>query len=283
MRRLTLAATMLAWGILLNACSTTPPAATTDVIAPNANLVAQGIPPIPASIAADVAKYTDFRGHSFVDWHPLKREMLVSHRQAGASTTQLFRVSAPMAEPEQLTDTADPVRVASYEPRQGNFLVFERSSGGDEAARLYRLDLPSKQITLLTDTNERHSLETWTHARGQLVSMALPLDRTAEGGSRARITQTLTMFDPLQPQNKRKLAELPGGGWSATSVSWDDKQIALTRYLSATESQVWLLDIDSGLLTQVLPTDGTKASYFSNEFKRKVSHNPNTIPHRVTS
>jgi len=269
MRRLTLAATMLAWGILLNACSTTPPAATTDVIAPNANLVAQGIPPIPASIAADVAKYTDFRGHSFVDWHPLKREMLVSHRQAGASTTQLFRVSAPMAEPEQLTDTADPVRVASYEPRQGNFLVFERSSGGDEAARLYRLDLPSKQITLLTDANERHSLETWTHARGQLVSMALPLDRTAEGGSRARITQTLTMFDPLQPQNKRKLAELPGGGWGDGAVSADDKLLALSNYKSANESQVWLIDLASGQRRQVLPVPGEtlKAAHFVVGFK----------------
>jgi protease II len=271
MRRLTLAAAALACGALLNACSTTPPSAT-DVIAPNANLVVQGIPPIPASIAADVAKYTDFRGHTFVDWHPRQREMLVSHRQAGASTTQLFRVSAPMAEPEQLTDTADPVRVAAYEPRQGRYIVFERSSGGDEAAKLYRLDLPSKHITLLTDTNERHSLETWTHASGQLLSMALPLDRTAEGGSRARITQTLTMFDPLQPQNKRKLAELPGGGWGASSVSWDDKQIALTRYLSANESQVWLLEIASGQLTQVLPADGAaKATHFSGEFKRDNS------------
>ena len=272
MRRLTLAAAALAAGTLLAACTTTAPDTNADTIAPNANLVAQGIPPIPASIAADVAKYTDFRGHAFVDWHPLKREMLVSHRPAGASTVQLFRVSAPMAEPEQLTATGDPVRVASYEPRQGNYIVFERSSGGDEAAKLYRLDLPGRQITLLTDTNERHSLETWTHNGGQLISMALPLDRTAEGGSRAKITQRLSMFDPLRPQDKRQLAELPGGGWSANAVSWDDRRIALTRYLSANESQIWLLDIASGQLTQVLPTDakegGVKAAHFSSEFTR---------------
>ena len=272
MRRLTLAAAVIASGALLNACST-PPAAPTEVIAPNANLVVQGIPPIPARIAADVAKYTDFRGHTFVDWHPLKREMLVSHRNAGASTTQLFRVSAPMAAPEQLTDTTDPVRTASYEPRSGQYIVFERSSGGDEAAKLYRLDLPAKQITLLTDTNERHSIETWTHTSGQLLTMALPLDRTAQGGSRANVTQTLAMLDPLQPQSKRKLVELPGGGWNATDVSWDDKQVALTRYLSANESQVWLFDIASGQLTQVLPAPDSKvkATHFSGEFKRDNS------------
>ena len=272
MRRLTLAAAVIASGAVLNACST-PPAAPTEVIAPNANLVVQGIPPIPARIAADVAKYTDFRGHTFVDWHPLKREMLVSHRNAGASTTQLFRVSAPMAAPEQLTDTTDPVRTASYEPRSGQYIVFERSSGGDEAAKLYRLDLPAKQITLLTDTNERHSIETWTHTSGQLLTMALPLDRTAQGGSRANVTQTLAMLDPLQPQSKRKLVELPGGGWNATDVSWDDKQVALTRYLSANESQVWLFDIASGQLTQVLPAPDSKvkATHFSGEFKRDNS------------
>ena len=272
MRRLTLAAAVIASGALLNACST-PPAAPAEVIAPNANLVVQGIPPIPARIAADVAKYTDFRGHTFVDWHPLKREMLVSHRNAGASTTQLFRVSAPMAAPEQLTDTTDPVRTASYEPRSGQYIVFERSSGGDEAAKLYRLDLPAKQITLLTDTNERHSIETWTHTSGQLLTMALPLDRTAQGGSRANVTQTLAMLDPLQPQSKRKLVELPGGGWNATDVSWDDKQVALTRYLSANESQVWLFDIASGQLTQVLPAldSKVKATHFSGEFKRDSS------------
>jgi dipeptidyl aminopeptidase/acylaminoacyl peptidase len=272
MRRLTLAAAVIASGALLNACST-PPAVPTEVIAPNANLVVQGIPPIPARIAADVAKYTDFRGHTFVDWHPLKREMLVSHRNAGASTTQLFRVSAPMAAPEQLTDTTDPVRTASYEPRSGQYVVFERSSGGDEAAKLYRLDLPAKQITLLTDTNERHSIETWTHTSGQLLTMALPLDRTAQGGSRANVTQTLSMLDPLQPQSKRKLVELPGGGWGASDVSWDDKQVALTRYLSANESQVWLFDIASGQLTQVLPAPGSsvKATHLSGEFKRDNS------------
>ena len=269
MRRLAIAA--LAIAAITAGCGTA--ATLPDIVAPNPNLFVQGIPPIPASVAADIAKYTDFRGHDFVDWHPLKREMLVSHRPAGASTVQLFRVSAPLAEPEQLTDTSDPVRRATYEPRNGRYIVFERSSGGDEAAKLYRLDLPVKQITLLTDSNERHGIEVWTHASGQLVTSAVPLDRTAQGGSRADIAQTLSLLDPLQPQNKRKLAELPGGGWNAVAVSWDDRQIALTRYLSANESQVWLIDIASGRLEQLLPPAGStdKATHFAGEFLRDNS------------
>ena len=69
-------------------------------------------------------RYTDFRGHSFVDWHPSEREMLVAHRRAGASTAQLYRVSAPLAPPEQITDLADPVTTASYESRDGRSIVY---------------------------------------------------------------------------------------------------------------------------------------------------------------
>ena len=264
MRRRTFAAGVIA--MLATACSTAPTLPIT--VAPNANLVVQGIPPIPASVAVDVAKYTDFRGHAFVDWHPRQREMLVSHRPAGASTVQLFRVGAPMAEPEQLTDSGDPVRRATYEPRDGRYIVFARSSGGDEADKLYRLDLPGRQITLLTDSNERHSLEGWTHASGLLLTMSVPLDRTAQGGSRAEISQTMALLDPLQPQNRRTLAVLPGGGWEAGGVSWDDRRVALTRYLSAGESQVWLLELASGRLEQLLPAPGSsaKATHFAGEF-----------------
>ncbi len=269
MNRLASAAILIALASLLIACDT-PPAAPTTTIAPNDNLVAQDIPPIPASVAAQVAKYTDFRGHAFVDWHPTRREMLVSHLKTGGSTPQLFRVASPMAEPEQLTDTADPVRVASYEPRDGEYIVFERGSGGNEQYKLYRLDLPARQVTTLTDTPERHSMEGWLHNSSRLLTLATPLDRTAEGGTRATITQTLRLMDPRQPQAAVTLAELPGGGWGVGSVAWNDKQVALTRYLSANESQVWMLDLATRRLAQLLPAPNSteNSAWFAGDFKR---------------
>jgi Tol biopolymer transport system component len=223
------------------------------VLAPNPNLVVQGIPPIPQSLVQQVAKYTDFRGHAFVDWHPTRREMLVAHRKAGGNTAQLFRIASPLAEPEQLTDFADPVTAARYEPRDGRYIVFQRSAGGSEADQVYRLDLDSRQVALLTEPSERHAVEEWMHHSAQLLVSSMPLDRTAEGGRRTTVTQTLTLLDPAQPTQRRRLAELQGTGWNVGGVSWDDKQIALTRFISANESQVWLLDVASGRLTQVLP------------------------------
>ncbi len=229
-------------------------------IAPNANLVVQGIPPVPASIADDVARYNDFRGHRFVDWHPTKREMLVSYRQAGASTAQIFRLASPLAEPEALTDSDERIVDATYEPIDGRYIVIARGRGGDEAAQLYRVDLTTRQTTQITEPDERHDLQRWLHRSSALLYLSLPLDRTASSGRRENIRQRLTLVDPLRPEQRRRLAELPGGGWEVGGVAWSDGQIALTRYLSATESQVWLLDMASRALKQVLPAAGQRAA-----------------------
>ena len=259
---------LVALAAALAACSTPAPndvpaaapsaSAPSDVFAPNGNLVVQGIPPVPQSLVQQVAKYTDFRGHTLVDWHPTRRELLVAHRKAGGDTAQLFRVAQPMAEPEQLTDFADPVTSARYEPREGRYIVFERSAGGSEADQIYRLDLDTRQVALLTEPSERHGIEEWLHLSSQLLISSLPLDRTAQNGTRTSVTQTLTLLDPANPTARRRLAELPGGGWSVGGVSWDDKQVVLNRFISANESQVWLLGLATGRTTQILPAPGSK-------------------------
>jgi len=259
---------------LLGACAPLPStqAPPADIVVPNANLVVQGIPPVPASIASAVARYTDFRGHRFVAWHPTRREMLVSHRRAGVDTTQIFRIAGPLAEPEPLTEGGEPVSKASYEPIDGHYIVFARGSGGDEAAQLYRLDLASKQTTRLTEPGERNDMQGWLHRSSRLLYLSVPLDRTARGGRRDEIAQTLWLIDPMQPQARRRIADLPGGGWSADVISWDDATVALTRYVSALESQVWLLDLATGTKRQVLPAPGgAPASHFAAVWKRDGS------------
>jgi hypothetical protein len=51
-----------------------------EVIAPNANLKADGIPLIPAALATKVAPYTEFKPTFAVDWHPQKRELIITRR-----------------------------------------------------------------------------------------------------------------------------------------------------------------------------------------------------------
>ena len=253
----------------LVACAQAPQrAAPEPVLPPNANLVVQGIPPIGQSLVDRVQQYTDFRGHGFVDWHPTQRMMLVSHRRAGETLTQIHLLRSPMAEPEPLTQDSEPVSWARFEPRDGRYLVFSRSSGGNEAAQLHRLDLDTRQTTLLTDPDHRHAVSGWLHQSSQLVISAVPLDRTAQGGRRAEVTTTFWLMDPMQPAARRKLAELPGGGWFGGAVSPDDRQLSVTRYLSANESQAWVIDLATGVRRQLLPAVGEtlRASHFAGDF-----------------
>lgn len=259
--------------VLLGACASPANVVEGGFLRPNANLVVEGVPPIPIALARAVEKYTDFRGHNFVAWHPVKREMVVAHRKAGANTSQLFRLATPMGELEALTESPDPVTEASYEPLTGKYLVFERSSGGNEVNQLYRLDLDTRKVTLLTDPDERHDHLGWLHHKAVAIVASVPIDRTAKSGTRASINTTLWLLDPENPAQKKKLVELPGPGWFGGSVSYDDKKLALIRYLSANESQIWVLDLASGERQQLLPAGGgkEKASYYPGPFRKDGS------------
>src|SRR5262245_6169260 len=91
---------------------------------PGDNLVLDGIPKIPAAIAQETAKYTDFRTAHFQAWRPDKREMLIGTR--AKDTNQIFLVKEPLATPEQLTDFPDSAGDASFQPKIGSFFVFQK-------------------------------------------------------------------------------------------------------------------------------------------------------------
>lgn len=86
--------------------------AQTPVIAPTENLVADGIPPIPAAIAETVRRYTESRSAGFVEWHPVRREMLISTRFG--NTPQLHLLKMPGGARRQLTFFNEPVGNASW-------------------------------------------------------------------------------------------------------------------------------------------------------------------------
>ena len=88
-----------------------PALAQSDEIVPNENLVVEGIPKIPASLAESVGRYSEFRTASFASWHPTKREMLIETRFA--DTAQVHLVKFPGGARTQLTFFPD--RIAGAE------------------------------------------------------------------------------------------------------------------------------------------------------------------------
>ncbi len=259
----------------LSACATSegprpapvaaPPAPAAGVLAPPAALRVEGVPPLDPAVLAPIQRYSQVLGHGVADWHPLQREMLVSHRLPGASTAQLFRLRSPLGALEPLTSGPDPVGNGRWEPRQGRFIVFARGTGGDEVFQLFRLDPDTLATTQITPGGQRHEFGAWLPSTAQVLYTSVPLDRTAAGGTRADVTTTLSVVDPMKPEQRRAIAELPGGGWDGIEVSPDETRVAITRYVSATRSEVWLLRLADGQRQQLLPAAGETvvASHFS--------------------
>src|SRR5262249_50675581 len=106
------------------------PAAPSPFLLPGDNLVVEGVPPIPRELAERVSRYTEFRGAGLPDWHPRRREMLISTRFG--DTNQVHRVLMPGGARTQLTFFPDRVSGSVYEPTQGDFFIFHKDIGGGE-------------------------------------------------------------------------------------------------------------------------------------------------------
>jgi dipeptidyl aminopeptidase/acylaminoacyl peptidase len=113
---------------------------------------------------------------------------------------------------------------------------------------------------LLTDPDTA-SGTTWNRAGTQLLISSVPLDRTAAGGRRDTVATTVSLVDPLKPEQRRVVAELPGTGWFGFEFTPDDRAVFVTRYVRSTLSEVWKLDLATGERTRVLPSAGGEAAY----------------------
>ncbi len=254
---------------LAGCASTSPPTAVTNeaatVLAPPAAIRSEGVPPLSAAVLAPIQRYSQVLGHSVADWHPTQREMLVVHRLPGSSTAQLFRLRHPQAALEPLTDGTDPVTNGHWEPRLGRFIVFARGTGGDEVYQLFHLDPATRATTQITPSGQRHAFGAWLPSRGHVLYTSVPIDRTAEAGTRTTVNTTVSIVDPLDPTQRRVVAELPGGGWFGAEVSPDETRVAITRYVSAAHSELWLLRLSDGQRQRLLPAPGETlmASHFA--------------------
>src|SRR5215467_6964806 len=90
-------------------------------VTPGDNLVVDGIPKIPMSIADKTARYTAFRTATLQSWHPTRREMLVSTRFADSQQVHIVR--QPLGARSQLTFFPDRVAGAFFNPVNGDYFL----------------------------------------------------------------------------------------------------------------------------------------------------------------
>ena len=244
---------MMACAALLSGAAAVAQEAT---IAPPESIVAEGVPKIPAAAAETAGRYGAYRSAGLADWNPTKREMLIATRFA--DTPQLHLVSMPGGARRQLTFFPDAVTNGRFHPNGGDYIVFMKDIGGGEWYQLYRYDLKTGDVTVLTDGKARNLMGPWSTKGNEIAYMSTR--RTGKDTD-------LWVMDPADPKSDHLLTKLEGGGWEALDWSPDDKTILLKEELSVNESYLWLVNTSTGEKTTLTPRDvKEKVFYGEGEF-----------------
>jgi dipeptidyl aminopeptidase/acylaminoacyl peptidase len=209
-----------------------PPAA----VEKPAALVADGIPPVPAELAAQTRPYMEFRTAGFSGWNARDRSMLITTRFG--NTAQVHRVATPMGAREQLSFEAEPVQ-GGWSPN-GDVLAVQKDVGGSEFFQLYTL--ANGRLTLLTDGRSRNEMNAWSHD-----GRWLGYSSTRRNGS----DSDLYVVDPRNPASNRMVAQVQGGGWGLADFSPDGRRAVAINYISVTKSNPYLVDLASGAMTPI--------------------------------
>ena len=221
-----------------------------NIVVPNENLITENIAEIPKELSNEVKKYSESRSASLADINPITNEIIINTRFG--STPQLHRVSKSMGTRTQITFFDEPVSAASFEPLKGEYLVYSKDIGGNEFGQLFKLDLKTLQSTLLTDGGKSQNGGITWRKDGKGFYYA---STKRNGGDR-----DIYYMDPNNPKSEKLILQVKGGGWGIQDISPDNKKLVLGEYISINESYIWLLDIETGKLSEVTDRNSKEIS-----------------------
>lgn len=229
-----------------------------DYITVADNLVVEGIPPIPVRYVIEVKNYTESRSAALVDWHPVKKEMLIATRFGNSN--QLHYVKFPGGDRKQVTFFDEPINSATFEPVKGEYFLFLKDIGGNEFSQIYRYDILNNKITLLTDGKRSQNGGIVWNNKG---------DRIAYGSTKRNgQDRDIYVLNPLDPASDRKLVENTGGGWGVVDWSPDDSQLLVEEGISVNESRLYLVDVSTGARSRLLPEKDERSTFSGHYFSK---------------
>jgi len=217
----------------------------------NGNLVMEDVPPIPAGIADDLARYQNVRSADFEGWKEDGSGVFITTRFADVD--QLHRVDAPGGARHQLTYYGEPVGSVASQPK-GDKILFTRDAGGSEFAQIFVLDPTTGGATMLTDGESRNDAVVWDREGRRIAYQS-----TARNGA----SNDIWLMDPEDPETAEiVVASEDGTWWGPGEFSATGNRLLATNYVSITDSRVHLIDLDSGSVTLLAGgSDETSTNY----------------------
>ena len=251
-------------------------------LAGSPNLLASGVPDIPAGLKARLGQYLNARAATLADVAPDGGSVLISTRFA--NTAQLHLVAGPGADRRQLTFFDEPVGGGKFLPSAGGGanadavagtttdtagsapILFLQDIGGGEAYQIFALDRRTGRPAMLTDGKSRHGGLVLSHdgRRAAFGSTArngrdtdvyvMDLPATAEG----------LLSEGLAVRTARRVTQTTGT-WSPGGFSPDATRLLVGQYRSINDADLHVLELADGRMTRLTP-ESPKASVGGAEF-----------------
>ncbi len=199
------------------------------------DLVYDGIPAPDPTLVARLARYQQSRGATLLDW-TADGSLLIETRFG--DTTQVHRVSAPLGMREQLTFYPDPIEWARAAP-SGSGFVFLKDEAGDENAQVFYQSAKGA-VRQLTSGAFIHGSAVWAHD-GKRVAFY--------GNDRDGLSYDVYVADVTGTGAPQLLVGGRDDTWYPLDWSADDSRLLVWRYISSSESYLYLADTISGTLT----------------------------------
>ncbi|MBJ7439784.1 MAG: S9 family peptidase [Sphingopyxis sp.] len=203
-----------------------------------AALIADGVPEVPAELAAATRPYMENRGAGFVGWNPVDKSMLIATRFG--NTAQLHRVAMPMGARKQLTFEAEPVGSGSWAPKKADVMLVQKDIGGNEFFQIYAMK--NGRLDLLTDGKSRNGLNAWSKD-GQLVAFTSTLRNGRDSD--------IYVMDPRDPETRRMVAQVDGGGWRLLDFAPNKDWALVGKFTSVQKADLFRLDLASKAMTPI--------------------------------
>lgn len=218
-------------------------------------LVIEDVPEIPREVVERINQYQNTRSAWAAGW--LGDDLLITTRFG--ETNQLHVVQQPGGARTQITFFPEPVSSASPSPDpEADGFLFTMDEGGGEYYQIYWFDRNSGRHRMISDGESRNSAISWSPS-GEYVAY------TSTRRNNRDHDIYISHRDAL---HEARLVLQEGGLWSTMDWSPDESAIVVRRYISINESYLHLLDLDTGVLTQINPSE-ERISYGSALFSKR--------------
>ncbi|MCW8093198.1 S9 family peptidase [Alteromonas sp. ASW11-130] len=212
----------------------------------NGNLVLQNIPEISEQVVSDLNQYQNIRSAPFETFSKDGESIFITTRFGEVS--QLHRVDMPKGARHQITFFKEPIGSVVRQPGTDK-IAFTMDAGGSEYSQIFLLDPNTGKSSMLTDGKSRNSALEWSESGKWLAYQS-----TERNGS----ANDIWIMNPQSPDKRRVVLESQDGSWWGP-IDWNDKdtKILAQQYISASDSRIFLLDVESGEQTLI---DGSEQS-----------------------